>query len=447
MPKTWVIIALMRLDFLSAKYLERLHQSGQADLYSVSRDCALKVNDGSIPPLPYTDMLVDEGQDTDDIQRVWIFAHARAGTRVCIVGDDDQSIYEWRHALGFSGMKSFLDAFQATRIELGDNFRCRSEILDHAGILISNNRARLGKNLVARRGSGGVIFAVRSASPEAECDHLAQLVASSPKQHTNAVVLSRRNRSLDVLEMAFRSRGIDYKRIGASIWNDALISGYLAFLQTLLDGSSVGILAIANNRGIADATRAQLMSKITANPDQFLDGHMPEMSNLSEIERKPVEALSQDCAYWRRQLRASSVNEVVLEVGEVFSGFTRSTPRKDLMLMCARILSEMRGTLSSRLRTVSTRNRDISQESIVLMTMHGSKGLEFETVHIMDARDSKDMSDLIDLEPERRLMYVGMTRAKERCVVWFSGDPHFSIAESQLPIKHLAADVRALFEH
>ncbi len=90
-----------------ARYRQVLKATGQIDLYTVMRDCALRVHDGGMPPLHFTDMLVDEGQDTDELQRLWIFAHARAGCRVTIVGDDDQSIYEWRNALGFEGMRSF----------------------------------------------------------------------------------------------------------------------------------------------------------------------------------------------------------------------------------------------------------------------------------------------------------------------------------------------------
>jgi len=433
------------------RYTERLDAMGQTDLYTIMRECALRADDGSIAPMPYTDMLVDEGQDTDELQQVWIFAHARAGCRVTIVGDDDQSIYEWRHALGYKGMRSFLETFHAKRVELGDNFRSRAEILAHAVTLIKHNNSRLSKHLVARRGRGGVVCAYRTPSAVAQAEMLANLISCTPDQHLNAVVLARKNRSLDVLEMELRSHGIEYKRIGPSIWENPHIASYLSFLQTLIDATPVGVLAALRTQQVDGTLITELLQAMKGSAVDLLDGTVPDLHSATDQDRKVLEKFARDCRYWRNQLRPNataggSVREVILETGDVYADWTNNRNKADLVQLCARILSDMTGTLSSRLRYLSQKNRSRSDVPIVLMTMHGSKGLEFDTVHVIDA-NADDEEVLPSLrEAERRLMYVALTRAKNRCVVWFSEKPSSSVTEAQIPLKLHIKDVRNLLE-
>jgi len=432
-------------------YLTKLRSTGHTDLYTIMRDCALKVHDGSIPPMPYTDMLVDEGQDTDALQKTWIFAHARAGCSVTIVGDDDQSIYEWRQALGYEGMKSFMDTFKARRIELGDNFRCRQEILSHAVTLVQHNVNRLDKTLVARRGKGGGVAAIRTPGTDDQAQMLAELVEGTQEQHQNAVVLARKNRSLDVLEMQLRSRGIEYKRLGKSIWENPNIAGYLGFLHTLVDNSPVGVLGALRHLGIDESLKTELLSAMNGNAASFLDGNLPDLEHCTKEDKSRLSEFVKGSAYWRNQLRrgaagSGSVREVVLEVGEVYAGWMRAKSTKSLVELCSRILGDMGGTLSTRLRFVQEKNHDLSKANLILMTMHGSKGLEFETVHIIDANLDDTDSMVVNFESERRLMYVALTRAKNRCVVWFSGDMHPTVKEAQIPLKHRMAEIKELVE-
>lgn len=430
------------------RYERLVHGTGQVDLFTVMRDCALYVADGTIPPLRYTDMLVDEGQDTDDLQRLWIFSHAKAGCRVTIVGDDDQSIYEWRNALGYEGMRSFLETFHAHRIELGDNFRCRSEILAPAALLIGQNRQRLGKHLVARRGRGGALAGFRAAGCDDQNESLARLIAQTREQHAKAAVLARTNRSLDPLELVLRGEGIEYVRAGKSIWQTPVIAGYLALLQTLIDGSPTGLLTVLQVRGVSDSVRSDLLLALRGNVSSLLDGQIPSLENLDATDKATLKAVASDCSYWRRQLRAShlggSVREVILEVGQEYARWSKGLSAAKLVDLCSRILADLTGTLSSRLMFVTRKNRDISAAPLVLMTMHGAKGLEFETVHVIDASKTDDGSDVVNPEAERRLMYVALTRAKNCCVVWFSGEIHPAVKEAQIPQCRTAAELLSL---
>lgn len=426
------------------RYSERLVSSRVTDLYTVMRDCALFCHDGTIPPLPFTDMLVDEGQDTDQLQKVWIFAHATAGTNVTIVGDDDQSIYEWRQALGYAGMRSFLETFNAREIKLGENFRSREEILSHAVILIQHNVNRLDKDLVATRGAGGRICSYHTASTESQCEELADLISRNPETHKNAAVLARQNRSLNELEFALSALGISYVRIGKSIWDNPHVANYLCLLQSLLDGSPVGIFGCLGMVGLDDAVKTELLHSMKGNANGFMGGEVPQLNAATATDHALLKEFSGSCLYWRRQLQEGSVNEVAMDVGEWIASKQRSTRARETIRSAASILSRLRGKLSARLYFIGNNKKSASDAPLTLMTMHGSKGLEFETVHVIDANKPEDGSDLVHEEAERRLMYVALTRAKDRCFVWYSGAPHPTLREAQLPLLHNFEDLVTL---
>jgi DNA helicase-2/ATP-dependent DNA helicase PcrA len=134
-------------------YLDVMQRAGKIDF----QDIILKVNramrDGSLTPLSTAHLLVDEFQDVDRAQYEWIEHHARSGVAITAVGDDDQSIYAFRRALGYSAMEKFTREFGAERILLGINYRCRSEILAAAEFLINHNTERISKSLRGWRDS------------------------------------------------------------------------------------------------------------------------------------------------------------------------------------------------------------------------------------------------------------------------------------------------------
>lgn len=356
-----------------------------------------------------------------------------------IVGDDDQSIYEWRHALGYSGMKSFMDTFGAKRIELGDNFRCREEVLAHAVILVEHNQKRLRKHLVARRGRGGHIACYHTASTEAQCDELADLILQAPDSHTNVAVLARKGRSLNDLEMSLTANGISYVRIGRSIWDDTWVATYLSLLQSLIDASPVGVFGCLGTIGLDDAVKAELLHGMRGNASAFLEGKIPNMDGATETDIRLINEFAGACKYWRDQLRSKaggSVTEVILDTGEWLSSKQRSRRTREMIQRAASILAKLSGTLSSRLSFIARNKKPDHDAPITLMTMHASKGMEFETVHIIDACKPTDGSDVTHTEAERRLMYVAITRAKNRCFVWYSGEPHPTLREAQIPVLH-----------
>lgn len=424
------------------RYCALRDKTDQVDLYTIMRDCALGVLNGTLPTLPYTDLLVDEVQDTDELQWHWIEAHARAGSNVTIVGDDDQSLYEWRNAVGYSGMRDFAEKFRAKVVELGDNFRCRSEILTPAATLIARNQERLGKTLVAKRGTGGSIVAFNAGAAQNRL--LAELIEATPDKHANAAILARKNRSLDAVEFNLRELGIPYTRIGPSIWDSVPVTCYLGLLQSLLDGNPSGLVNLLKLRNIDPTTRQELMDVGKGHAAAFLDGEVPELENATPVDHRLLKEVAGDLSYWRRQLRGGSIQEVVLDASRYVARFQRKEHETRLVEMCGEILGRMKGALSVRLQIVSRRTRD-AEATLTLMTMHAAKGLEFETVHIIDLNKPDDAS-VVHEEAERRVVYVAITRAKNACVIWFSGAPHPTILEADLAPRGTYADLTAAVE-
>ena len=144
-------------------YQDALARNGKIDFQDMLRLAVEGMQNGSILPYPFKYLLVDEFQDTDPLQYRWIELHAKAGSIVTVVGDDDQSIYAFREALGYRGMESFIKEFDAKPVVLGSNYRCRSEILLAADRVIRNNVDRIAKVLRAEKGAGGRVLASRHA--------------------------------------------------------------------------------------------------------------------------------------------------------------------------------------------------------------------------------------------------------------------------------------------
>jgi superfamily I DNA/RNA helicase len=195
---------------------------------------------------------------------------------------------------------------------------------------------------------------------------------------------------------------------------------------------------------VSHEVRSDLLVALGGDVSSYLDGEIPDLDSLDATDKATLRELAKLFAYWRRQLRSGAVREVILDVGDQYAGWITQKPAKKLVDLCSRILSDLRGTLSARLLLVSRKDRDAEKAAIVLMTMHGAKGLEFETVHIVDASKTDDGSDVVRPEAERRLMYVALTRAKNCCVVWHSGEAHPTIAESQIVYQKTRDDLLAL---
>jgi hypothetical protein len=248
-----------------------------------------------------------------------------------------------------------------------------------------------------------------------------------------------------MLEIVLRASEIPYARLGCSIWDDPAIAGYLSLLQSLIDGSATGVLPVLQLLHVSPSVRSELLMTSDGDISDFLEGTVPPLDTLDGTDKRTLSELAKSCSYWRNQLRRTgAVSEVVLDVGGQFAKWTSAPAKKALLELCSNILADMRGPLSTRLMVVSRRERERST-ALQLMTMHAAKGLEFDTVHVVDANRVDDGSGVLWPEAERRLMYVAITRARERCVLWHSSEAHPTLSETMCNWVNPPPDLGALF--
>ena len=213
-------------------YQQMLERNDVIDMQDLIRDTVIGLHDETVRPLPVSHLLVDEFQDSDEVQLEWVLAHARAGAIVTVVGDDDQSIYGWRHALGYSGMQSLIKTLDATTVIMDTNYRSYKEILDPSNKLIAHNKARVQKVIQPARGTGGGVQYIRLADRNAEAKAIAECVNADQDLILDGewkrpgeggwAVLARNNHLLKLVQAELSSRNIACRMSGQnkSIWEE-----------------------------------------------------------------------------------------------------------------------------------------------------------------------------------------------------------------------------------
>lgn len=394
-------------------YQDALARNGKIDFQDMLRLAVAGMQGGTIKPYPFTELLVDEFQDTDAIQSQWIGQHARAGTVVTVVGDDDQCIYGFREALGFRGMEAFIRDFDAFPVVLGQNYRCRSEILGAADRVIQCNRDRIPKELVAARGSGGSVLFQRYDDEYAEAVAAVENLAAVLRAGQTAAVLARTNRILDPVEAVCRSHGVRYYRAsGKSILDrpeGALMGNLLELIQK---AKSSGLDALLGFAGIGGHELRLLHSKFGPAMEFRQKKDLIEMG-LSEQSTDRYREFLKRLLEWRglcdRQLYA-----LVLDgVHEWMMQFARSDGARRSIQTTYDALSRLNGSFSERLEFLRRDNNVPADDALVLTTMHSAKGLEWSSVQIIRAEETVVPDAKSTEAEERRLFYVAMTRARD----------------------------------
>lgn len=262
--------------------LERAHVCDFADLMLRS---VQEMGAGTLKPMPVRWMLVDEAQDMDDVQYAWVMAHANAGVEVMCVADDDQSIYQWRHALGYAGLMRFVSDTGARHLTLDINYRCKPEVLEPAVSLINVNSRRVSKNIRAASAPGGEVAVLANDTRWDEVtrlsNHLLDVGASGWG------VLGRTNRILDAVELALTSAGMAYQRIGGGrFWDKPAAQAYMGLIKAVASGDAVALLqslrwaGLFRDEGIEPATgetAAQLLERLA----QHKQGDSPTAAQRS----------------------------------------------------------------------------------------------------------------------------------------------------------------------
>ena len=390
-------------------------------------------------------ILVDEYQDTNRIQYRLIRQITRVHHNLCVVGDEDQSIYRWRGA-DIENILSFEKDYPETRIiRLEQNYRSTQLILDAATAVVSNNRARKGKTLWTKRGTGQRVGLYEAEDADEEAGFVAgeveRALAEEPDKHFG--VLYRTNAQSRVLEEAMRQRGIPYRLVGGfSFYARAEIKDALAYARlasNLRDSASFVRIVNAPPRGIGATTLSTLEALARERSLSLWETLEQELLGASGLPPRALKSLRSfhaivsELASERERLPISEFFKNLLERTRYLEVLRREgSPESEdrvenlMELVNAAAEADERGeTLSEfldRASLVSDADQYDDRARVTLMTLHTAKGLEFSRVYLVGLEEGllpHKLSGFEEaaVEEERRLCYVGMTRAQDRLVV------------------------------
>lgn len=396
-------------------------------------------------------ILVDEYQDTNVAQYLWLRLLAQGTGNICCVGDDDQSIYGWRGAEVGNILKFEQDFKDAVIIRLEQNYRSTNNILKAAGAVIQNNEGRLGKTLWSEQGDGDPIKLCGLWDGEAEARWVAEEVEQLQRGSfgnrgvalSEMAVLVRTGFQTREFEERFIKLGIPYKVIGGQRFYERMeIRDALAYFRVVAQkADDLAFERIINTpkRGIGNTTLQTLFAYGRAKNISLHDAVM-DLTQTDEIKSKmraTLMKLLDDFSRWRGLMdtmnHAELANLILEESGYMEMWKADKTPEAP-----GRIenLKELIGgmqdyeSMQAFLEHVSLvlENQDGSNaEHVTLMTLHGAKGLEFDYVFLpgweeglFPSQRSMDESGMKGLEEERRLAYVGITRARKRVFISYA---------------------------
>ena len=393
-------------------------------------------------------IMVDEYQDTNTAQFKLISLLASKYGNLCVVGDDDQSIYRFRGA-DIENILSFEQTFPGARvIKLEQNYRSTQNILDAANGVIRHNRGRKEKSLWTANGTGDEILFKQFDDARDEADYIARQIRDSEFSYQDQAVLYRTNAQSRLLEERCIFYNVPYRLVGGvNFYQRKEIKDILAYLKTVANGvDDLSVLRIINvpKRGIG----ATSMGRVT----MFASEHgMSLYSALREARMVPglgkaVEKIGRfisqmECFRAMAQSEEYSIQDLIEAIleetgyeeelkaeGEIEAETRMENIQELINKAVAYEEDSQHPSLDEFLEQVALvadiDNVDSSEDRVTLMTLHSAKGLEFPKVYLAGMEDglfpgmmAVSSDDRTDMEEERRLCYVGITRAKKELVI------------------------------
>ncbi|MBV9859478.1 MAG: UvrD-helicase domain-containing protein [Alphaproteobacteria bacterium] len=393
-------------------------------------------------------LLVDEYQDTNTAQYLWLRLLAQKRRNLCCVGDDDQSIYSWRGAEIANILRFESDFPGALIVRLEENYRSTPQILAAAAGVIAQNRGRLGKTLWTRSAAGEKVVVRGLWDAEQEARWVGdEIEALQRKGHalSEVAILVRAGFQTREFEERFISLALPYRVIGGPRFyerqeiRDAL--AYLRLIHQPADDLAFERVVNTPRRGIGTATVQQLHAAARASDMPLVETarRLTVADRLSPAARKSLAGFVAALDRWRQMATAMSHTDLVQLVLDE-SGYTgmwqldtspeapgRLENLKELVVAMAEF-ENLAGFLE-HVGLVMDNAAESGADMVNVMTLHSAKGLEFDTVFLpgweeglFPSQRAMDETGLAGLEEERRLAYVGLTRARARAYVSFAAN-------------------------
>ncbi len=420
-------------------------------------------------------ILVDEYQDTNQVQYLWLRLLAQERKNICVVGDDDQSIYSWRGAEVANILKFEKDFPGAAVIKLEQNYRSTPQILAAASGLIDSNSQRLGKTLWTELPAGEKVRVIGVWDGPEEARRVGEEIERLEAEGApldQVAILVRAQYQTREFEDRFIQIGLNYRIVGGfRFYERAEIRDALAYLRVIAQpADDLAFERIYNQpkRGLGAKTLESMRRharRIQA-PLAAASLDLADSDELPARARKTLVGLLSQFVYWREQAERVTPSEL-LRMVLAESGYddmlqanrsAESAGRADNLTELARAMEEYDtlGDFLEHVGLIMDNDRADDGEKATIMTMHAAKGLEFDHVFlpgweegVFPSQRSLDEGGLASLEEERRLAYVAITRARRRCSIfhaanrriygqWTSSIPSRFIEE--LPQEHIQTE-------
>ena len=392
-------------------------------------------------------VLVDEYQDTNHLQYLLTSLLAGGRENICVVGDDDQSIYRFRGAT-IENILSFEDEYRGSRvIRLEQNYRSTQSILNAANSVIVHNRGRKGKRLWTSNGVGQPVTVYEAADERAEASYIAEQIIKNAKRtkFSDYAILYRTNAQSNALEYALKRNGIAYRVIGGTRFFDrAEIKDMLAYLCVINNRTDdlrlnriinnpprgLGAKALETAQRLADAEHCALYDVVSDSRNYApLEKTAPKFAAFTALIEGLAQLLDEGMSlpdfYEELMLRTGYIE--MLQKKDTEENKTRLENIRELKSSINAYLENadvptLAGFLEEIALYTDIEEYNEGDDAVVMMTMHASKGLEFSHVFLVGFEDGlfpgmKAIGDMDEMEEERRLCYVAITRAKETLTI------------------------------
>lgn len=388
-------------------------------------------------------IMVDEYQDTNVAQYLWLRLLAKKSQNICVVGDDDQSIYGWRGAEVGNILRFEKDFDNAKIVRLEDNYRSTQNILSAADGVIANNSERLGKTLRSTKGEGDKVMIHGLWDGEAEArwvgEHIEQLQRKQVKNREIAVLV-RAGFQMREFEERFITLNIPYRVVGGPRFYERMeIRDALAYLRvTAQSNDDLALERIMNTpkRGLGNTTVQKLYDHARQHNLSLYQAirDLCETDELKPKQKETLSALLNQFDDWRDRIshipHPELADLILQESGYIdmwkADKSVESQGRIENLreLVSAMADYESLASFLEHVALVMEAQENKNEDKVTIMTLHGAKGLEFDCVFLpgweeglFPSQRTMDENGLKGLEEERRLAYVGLTRAREKAYI------------------------------
>lgn len=450
------------------QYQETLIKNNCMDFTDILLNCKALLDDNTVLEKiqnKFKYILVDEYQDTNNIQYQIVTKLAKKYKNLCVVGDEDQSIYAFRGADINNILNFKKDYPNALIVKLEQNYRSTSNILNLANSVISKNTSSLGKALWTKNDTGKLPNLYEATDPYDEARHICEIIKESKEKYGNFTILYRMNAQSRVLEQELNRNGITCKVYGGlSFYQRKEVKDLLSYLMFLNNPEDVVSFerCISNpKRKIGSKTQEKIISFARDNGISLLDAM--QYDNTSKV--KDFYNLMSDLYDKKDNIMLSDLMQEIIEKTHYLEYVATLDNPDEKRANVYELLNSIKEaqkvdenlTLDEYLTftSLSSTTDSINEDNIVkLMTIHSSKGLEFNTVFLAGFESNlfptnSNLNDISSLEEERRLCYVAITRAKKELYLSYCKNRTFNgLTENFKSVSHFYYDMdKKYIEH